>query len=519
MRLATLLLLLPLAARAQRINHEGRILGDVPVVTQPLLFNTAAADAVVSALQIMPRDSAWNEDISTRPLLANSAAMIARVKADLAVISGRQNLRPFFEMNYVLIPDSQQPVPVSFFEYPEESDLDGGTYPNGLYPIPPGMPIEGWPIETVPLTNEQWQEDINDDGGDRHSIIIKPGTGAFWETWQAKRTGTAWEAANGAKWNLNSNTLRTPGYTSADAAGLPMFPALVRYDECQRGMVEHALRLIVKRTRREYIYPATHYASDPETMDPDTPAMGQRFRLKASFVIPDSWTIYEKAVLRALKKYGAIVADNGNFFSVSVAPDNRFPSDAFTHIRNSIDINNFEVIQTTGPAAGPRSPGAPAANAGPDQWLTATTGAPATVNLGGSVTAPGAVTTQWKLYSGPAAVTFGNAGSSATTVTLPVPGTYTLMLSAADGVHTPAWDAALITLTMNPQIAVAGTDIRLTFPSAAGHHYRVQKSTVLNDWQTLADNLTGTGSPLQVNDPGAASGTVKRAFYRVVVLD
>jgi hypothetical protein len=519
MRLLTPLLLLPLAARGQRINHEGRILPDVPVVTQPLLFNTPAADAVISALQIMPRDSAWNEDISQRPLLANSNAMIARVKSDLAVISGRQNLRPFFEMNYVLVPDNQPPIPVHFFEYPEESDLDGGTDPTGLYPIPPNMPIEGWPLETNELTNAQWQEDINDDGGDRHSIILRPGTGAFWETWQAKRTGTAWEAANGAKWNLASNALRTAGWTSADAAGLPMFPALVRYDECQRGMVEHALRLIVKHTRTGPLYPATHHASDPETSDPNVPAMGQRFRLKASYAIPDNWTIYEKAVLRALKKYGAIVADNGNFFSVSFAPDDRFPSDAFSHIRNSIDINNFEVIQTTGATGGPRSPGAPSANAGPDQWITATTGVPASANLAGAVTAPGVVTIQWKLYSGPAAVTFGNTASAVTTASFPIPGIYTLMLSATDSVHTPAYDAITITVTMNPQITPAGNDIRITFPSATGHHYRVQKSTQLDAWQTLADNLTGTGSSLQVTDPGAVIAPAGRAFYRVIVLD
>lgn len=520
MRLLTTLLLVPLTARAQRINHEGRILGEVPVVTQPLLFNTPEADAVVAALQIMPRDSAWNEDISARPRLSNSDQMIARVKSDLAAIaSGRQNLRPFYEMNYVLVPDSQTPVTINFFEYPEESDLDGGTYPNGRYPIPSNMPIEGWPRETGTLTNSEWQEDIEDDGGDRHSIIIKPGTGAFWETWQAKRTGTAWEAANGAKWNLNSNAQRTPGWTSADAAGLPMFPAVVRYDECQRGMVEHALRLIVARTRVGYIYPASHNASVPETYDANVPAMGQRFRLKADFVIPENWSLYEKAVLRALKKYGAIVADNGNFFSVSFAPDNRFPSNAFTNIRNSIDISNFEVVQTTGATGGPRAPGAPTVNAGPDQWRTATTGAATVVNLTGAIAGSGTLTTQWKLYSGPAGVTFGNAANSATTASLPVPGTYVLMLSAANGTHTPAYDALTITVTLNPQISAAGSDIKITFPSGTGHHYRVQKSTTLNVWQTIEDNITGTGSNVTITDAGALSTSGSRGFYRVIVLD
>ena len=182
------------------------------------------------------------------------------------------------------------------------------------------MPLEGWPKATGSLTLEQWQQDINNTGGDRHSIIVAPGAGSIWETWLARLTTSGWEASNGAKFDLNSNALRPAGWTSGDAAGLPMFPALVRYDECERGMVEHALRLVVAKTRREYIYPANHSASSIPATSTNYPAMGQRFRLKSSFIIPDNWTPEEKAVLPALKKYGALVADNGNFFSVSVCP-------------------------------------------------------------------------------------------------------------------------------------------------------------------------------------------------------
>jgi hypothetical protein len=516
MRLPAVLLFAPLTATGQRINHEGRILGEQPVVTAPLLFNTPEADAVLSAMQIMPRDSAWNEDISQRLPLSNSDAMIARVKADLAVNSGRQKLRLFSEMNFALVPDNQPVQPITFFTYPLESDLDGGTHPVGQYPIPTILPIEGWPAETGNLTNSQWQEDVNGDGGDRHFIIVKPGAGYLWETWRAKRTGTAWRASNGAKFSLTTNTLRPAGWTSADAAGLAMFPALVRYDECQRGMVEHALRLIVKHTRTGPIYPATHHASDPSTPDPDTPAMGDRFRLKDSFVIPDNWTIQEKAVLRALKKYGAIVADNGNFFSVSITPDDRYPEDCFAHIQNTIDINQFEVVQTTGPAGGPRSPGAPVANAGPDKWVTIN-GTGVSVNLEGTVSGTASVT--WKPYSGPALAVFGNASSAATTVAFSAPGVYTLMLSAADGVHTVAYDAAVITVTFNPTVTAAGNDIRISFPSQAGHHYRVQKSTTLTSWQTLQDNINGTGGVLTVTDAGALGTAGKRQLYRVMVLD
>ncbi|HJT82520.1 MAG TPA: hypothetical protein VJ719_15095 [Chthoniobacterales bacterium] len=426
-------------AEAERINQEGRILGPAPVVTTPTLFNTPQADAIVSAMQIFPVTSAWNEDISRRPVLSNSAAMINQIKADLS--SSRQTLRPFYEMNYVLVPDNQPRVIIPFLDYPDESDLDGGTFPNGRYPIPSNQPIETWPKDQPGLTLQQWQMDVNNSGGDRHGIMVAPGAGSIWETWQMKLTANGWQASNGAKFNLNSNALRPAGWTSGDAAGLPMFPALVRYDECQRGMVEHAVRLVVAKTRREYIYPATHYASTIPATSVNYPAMGQRLRLKASFVIPDSWTIEEKAVLRALKKYGGIVADNGNFFSMSVCPDDRFSSSAFSHL-STIDVNNFEVVQTTGPNEGPRSPNPPVVNAGADQSVGALT-----TNLAGTIVdASGIGTVQWKLYSGPGTETFGNANMANTSVSVSAPGVYTFMLSAEDGVHTVAYDAVIINL-------------------------------------------------------------------------
>ncbi len=441
-------------AKAERINHEGRILGPEPVVTTPTLFNTPQADAIVSAMQIMPVDNPWNEDISRRPLLANSAAMIARIKADLS--ASRQTLRPFYEMNYVLVPNDQPRVPIRFFNYADESDLDGGSGETALYPIPPNMPVEGWPRGTGNLTLEQWQEDVNNTGGDRHSIIVMPGAQSIWETWLTRRVGANWEASNGAKFRLDSNALRPAGWTSADAAGLPMFPAVVRYEECERGMVEHALRLIVARTRREYIYPATHYASSIPATSVDVPAMGQRLRLRADFVIPENWSKYEKAVLRAFKKYGGIVADNGGFFSISVSPDDRFPANAFANL-SSIDISNFEVIQTTGPNDGPRSPGAPTVNAGADQMVEF----PASVTLQGSASVPQdrATTVRWRLYSGPGEVTFGDASNPSTTVSFSAPGTYTLMLSADDGVHAVAYDAVVISVTRRNSLANISTRV------------------------------------------------------------
>jgi hypothetical protein len=515
MRLATTLFLSLFmgATHAQRINHEGRILSDTPTVTTPLLFNTPEADAVISSLQIFPKDNPWNEAITNRPLLSNSAAMISRINSDLD--ADRRTLRPFYEMNYVLVPNSQPTRSIEFFEYPDESDLDGGTEPFGLYPIPTNMPIEGWPKETGSLTLEQWQADIDDEGGDRHSIIIQPGTGNVWETWQAKRVGTAWEAANGAKFSLNSNALRPDGWTSGDAAGLSMFAGLVRYDECARGMVEHAIRLIVKNTRKAHIYPATHDASD--LTGTNLPAMGQRLRLKASFNVPNNWTIYEKAVVAALKKYGAIVADNGNFFSISVAPDSRFPGNAFSNL-SSIGVNQFEVIQTTGPTGGPRSPGAPTANAGADQSYASHDSVTLRATANDPDTPAGSLIVRWRQVSGPGTATFANANALQTTATFSVPGRYTLIVSIDDGVHATAYDVIVIDTTIKVDLLRNGANMRIRFGTVAGQTYRVERnnSPASTGWLVLAASVAGTGNPVEVVHTNAVAQG--QQFYRVSVV-
>lgn len=416
-----------------RINQQGRILGPVPVVTTPTLFNTHQADSIVSAMQIFPITSAWNEDVSQLPLLSNSASMIAGIKGALS--SSRQTLRLFTEMNYVLVPDSQKQIPITFVDYPDESDPSP-------YPIPSAMPIESWPVgDGAGQTIAQWQEDAYGVGGDRHGIVVQPWLGNLYETWQMlQNSDGSWQASNGAKFLLNSNYLRPDGWTSGDAAGLAMFPALVRFDECARGMVEHCMRLCVPHTRAAHLYPARHQASVPYTTDPNVPAMGQRLRLKASFVIPSTWNTAERAVALGLKKYGCLVADNGNFFSISICPDNRFPDGCFGRIQ-TLDIVNFEVVQSTGPTGGPRSPYPVVANTGPNQSVAFGT----KVNLNGSVSGGSApVHIQWYKYSGPGSVSFSAPNAAVTAASFSAKGTYVLMLKATDGIHAPAYDAVQV---------------------------------------------------------------------------
>ena len=488
-------LLIPWAAGAERINQEGRILGPLPVVTNSVLFNTAQADAIVAAMQIFPVTNAWNEDISRRPVLVNSDAMIAQIISDLP--TNNRTLRVFQEMNFVLVPDSQPLVPINFILYADESDPSP-------YPIPSNMPIEGWPTQTT-NTLQQWQQDVNNKGGDRHAIVVEPGSGFTWEMWQAKLTNSAWQASNGAKFDLKSNALRPAGWTSGDAAGLSMFPALPRYDECERGMVEHACRIVVAKSRREYIYPATHYASSTPATQTNVPAMGQRVRLKSSFVIPAAWAKEEKAILFGLKKYGALVADNGSFFSISITPDDRWPGNAFSHI-SSIGITNFEVIQTTGTNEGPRSPGAPLAYAGPDQTISLGTMA----NLQGFVSFTGAPPViQWKLYSGPGSVTFGNAAQTNSTASFGTNGVYTLMLSADDGVHAIAYDAVVMTVSQAITVAITrtGTNVNLTWAGGTPP-YTLEKADALpaSSWMTV---VTTNGQSASLAISGA------QGFFRV----
>jgi hypothetical protein len=272
-------------------------------------------------------------------------------------------------------------------------------------------------------------------------------------------------------------------------------------------MVEHACRLVVVKSRSQHIYPATHDAGSVAGSQTNYPAMGQRLRLKANFTVPTNWTIAEKALVAGLKKYGAMVSDNSSsFFSISITPDDRWLN-SFTHIANGqIAITNFEVIQSTGPSEGPRSPGAPTATAGADQSVSLAAGAqlPGVVNFTGN---PPMIS--WNLYSGPGTVTFGNSSQANTTASFSAPGVYTLMLSADDGVHAVAYDATVVTVTNGIMMSIgfSGTNANLSWVGGSPP-YVVQQAGSLpaSSWDgVVTTSQTSASVPL----------TTGNRFFRV----
>jgi hypothetical protein len=294
-------------------------------LTKTILFNTPEADAILSKLQVFPPDNPWNTDISTWPRHPMSQDIIASMGANAPFRCNR-------DMGFILIPPDQPRVPVTVTPYFEESD-------KGPYPVPDNVPIEGWPLYPAKATLDEVQRDTRDLGGDRHAIIVDPANRMLYEFFAMKKLYNGWQAVQASIFDLKHNKLRPDGWTSADAAGLPIFPAVVRYDDIQRGIVAHAMRVTARKTRRAYVAPATHHAS--RLTDQRLPRMGERFRLKHEFDI-SSFSVEAQAVLKGLKRYGMFVADNGIDWAISIAPDTRIREldDDFRRVRGS----DFEVV-------------------------------------------------------------------------------------------------------------------------------------------------------------------------------
>ncbi|HEX2092093.1 MAG TPA: hypothetical protein VHG28_06805 [Longimicrobiaceae bacterium] len=269
-----------------------------------------------------PDDNPWNRDVSGDPVDPNSAALIASCGADRlvhpdfgTVWNGAPNGIP-----YVVVSGTQARVPVTF-RYAPESDP-------GPYPIPPDAPIEGGPSGT----------------GDRHVLVIDRDNWKLYELFDAHPVdgGQSWRAGSGAVFDLGSNALRPAGWTSADAAGLPIFPGLVRYEEAvEQRAIRHALRFTCPVTRRAYVHPARHFAST--RTDPDLPPMGMRVRLKAGYDV-SGFPPEVQVILNAMKRYGMFLADNGSAWYVSGAPDPHWSDENLATLRR-LRGRDFEVVR------------------------------------------------------------------------------------------------------------------------------------------------------------------------------
>jgi hypothetical protein len=289
------------------------------------MFTTAAAAATVppptiGGCAIFPVTNAWNTRVDTLPVRRDSSTLIAHITTP-----NHTNLHPDFGGNgaygipFMVVPSTQPKVRINYTAYGDESDP-------GPFPIPGSAPIEGG----------------TSSDGDRHVLVLQKGTCHLYELGRAFWRGDHWDADVGVNWNLSSNTLRPLYWTSADAAGLPILPGLVRYGEVAAGHIDHALRFTVPYTQRGFILPATHFASS--STDPRLPPMGLRLRLKASYDL-SRFHGQSLVILKALKKYGMIVADNGSSWYITGAANARWNDDDLNQMK-SVPGSAFEAVDT-----------------------------------------------------------------------------------------------------------------------------------------------------------------------------
>jgi hypothetical protein len=273
---------------------------------------------------IFPATNVWNKRVDSLPVAGNSDAIVTAIGAGVNLHadfgSGTWQGRPIGIP--ITVVGKKRPRRHVRFAYADESD-------RGPYPVSRQVRIEGG-----------WNAP-----GDRHALIVDRDSCKLYELFalHLRKNGT-WRAGSGAIWNLGSNRLRPAGWTSADAAGLPILPGLARYAEVKRGVIDHALRFTVERTRRAYIYPARHHASDYTAAN--LPPMGLRFRLRADFPVQD-YPKQARVILVALQRYGMIVADNGSSWYVSGAPNAGWDNDQL-HSLHGVHGSDFEVVDTSG---------------------------------------------------------------------------------------------------------------------------------------------------------------------------
>ena len=295
-----------------------------PQAVEPLLPDLGVGASFRGA-RPFPANNPWNMDISRFPVHQNSANLIASIgnNTGLHPDFGTTYLGEPIGIPYVVVPGNQQRVPINFTDFGDQSDP-------GPYPVPTNAPIEGGPNAT----------------GDRHVLVIDRDNWKLYEMFSSFPVGggASWNAASGAVFDFKSNVLRPETWTSADAAGLPIFPGLVRYDEAvEQRDIRHALRFTVVTSRRAYVYPARHQAGSTNSLN--APPMGMRVRLKSTFNINQFSSLNVRAILKAMQKYGMIVADNGSNWYVSGAHDMRWSDDELS-VLSQVKGSDFEVVQT-----------------------------------------------------------------------------------------------------------------------------------------------------------------------------
>ena len=293
----------------------------------PLIAKPGTLPPQIAGCDIFPGDNIWNTPVDDLPVHANSDDFTSTIGADRGLhadfgsgVWPPGSTSPI-GIPYVDVPSSQPGVPITFFWWPEESD-------DGPYPIPPDAPIEGGP----------------DSNGDRHVLVLERDNCILYEMYYAfPQGGGSWEAANGAVYDLNSHDLRPNGWTSGDAAGLPILPGLVRYDEVAAGEIRHAIRFTAPETQAAHIWPARHDASN--LTGSDYPPMGLRLRLRADYDL-SGFSPEVQVILQAFKTYGIILADNGSAWYISGVPDSRWDNDVL-HEMDVVTGSDFEVVDVS----------------------------------------------------------------------------------------------------------------------------------------------------------------------------
>jgi hypothetical protein len=464
------------------------------------------------ACPITPPNSFWHADVSALPVQAQSSTWVASVgsasglKADFG--SGIWDGGPI-GIPYTTVAGTQPRVPVSF-DYADESDP-------GPYPVPANAPIEGGAAAT----------------GDRHVLVVDRDACRLWELYSAypQNGGTSWTAGSGATWDLASNAMRPLGWTSGDAAGLPILPGLVRYEEVAAGEIDHAIRFTAPRTAGAYVWPASHKAQTGGAADPP---MGAFFRLKASFDI-SGFSAQNQVILRALKKHGMVLADNGSSWFMSGAPNAGWNDDDLNRLRSvpgsafeAVDVSSIEVSSTsyavnTGGSTTTVPPTTVPPTTVPPSSTTVppTTVPPTTTTLPPTTTTVPPTTTTTVVASGQLVVNPGfesslanwGTGNNATTLTRTCAVAHTGACAAEIGRRSSTGEAVMddspnsVSSSTAGRVYAASAWVKAPAGRSVTLRVREYRGSRLVDVRTTTVTGTGAWQQVAVNSAPAAGGT------------